>query len=127
MLSQQEKFDGFQEIFNNKRPHQAIGMKTPSEIYRHSRTKYNPILEPLEYPKHDHTLTVNSNGDINYNKKRIYLGIPFVGHNIGIKLIDDDLWKVTFMNYDLGFFDEENHRMQIGANPFLIKSVKTGK
>lgn len=122
MLSQQEKFDSFQEIFNNQRPHQAIDMKTPSEIYLPSKTKYKTILEPLDYPSSDHTLTVTRCGSININKTRIYLGTPFSGYNVGIQQIEDGLWKVSFMNYDLGFFDKDSTQIQAGTNPFLIKT-----
>jgi transposase InsO family protein len=39
-LQQQSKFDKFQEVYNNQRPHQAINMKYPAELYTPS-TKHN--------------------------------------------------------------------------------------
>ncbi|MCP4652505.1 MAG: IS481 family transposase, partial [Candidatus Omnitrophica bacterium] len=38
-------------------------------------------------------------------KKKIHLSQAFAGQDVGIKEINDDIWQVTFMNYDLGFFD----------------------
>jgi hypothetical protein len=29
----------------------------------------------------------------------------FAGQNVGIKEVTDRIWLVTFMHYDLGFFD----------------------
>ena len=46
-LEQQEKFDGFVEEFNNERPHQALEMKYPCEVYQPSARQYQG-LEPAE-------------------------------------------------------------------------------
>ena len=51
-LQQQERFDDFMEIFNNDRPHQALNMKYPGELYTPSPRVFHPP-EPLEYPFHD--------------------------------------------------------------------------
>ena len=40
------------------------------------------------------------------------------GQVVGIKEVDDGLWLVTFMKYDLGFFDEKSKRFEPGFNPF---------
>jgi putative transposase len=37
-LQQQGRFDEFLEVFNNERPHEAIDMRYPSEIYRPHRS-----------------------------------------------------------------------------------------
>lgn len=42
----------------------------------------------------------------------------FAGHNVGIKQVSDKIWLVTFMNYDLGFFDHETCRLEPVNNPF---------
>ena len=42
----------------------------------------------------------------------------FAGHNVGIKQVSDKIWIVTFMNYDLGFFDHETCRLEPVNNPF---------
>ena len=63
LLQQQEKFDKFINIFNNERPHQALDMKYPSEIYKPSEREYKGI-EPLFYPFHDKTIQVTQCGRI---------------------------------------------------------------
>ena len=48
-LQQQEKFDRFIECFNQERPHQAIDMQYPAELYQPSARAYHGFTE-LEYP-----------------------------------------------------------------------------
>lgn len=63
ILQQQGKFDEFVDEFNNERPHQALEMKTPSEVYKPSNRIYRG-LPPLEYPFHDRTITVTHCGRV---------------------------------------------------------------
>lgn len=56
-LQQQERFDRFIDEFNFERPHQALGMKTPGEIYSSSPRPYEGVKD-LRYPFHDKTITV---------------------------------------------------------------------
>lgn len=123
LLSQQEKFDAFRETYNKERPHQALNMKSPADLYEASRKKFNPFLDPLEYPDHENTHQVSLCGSVHLkNKKRLYIGEPFGGQNVGIKRVEEDIWKITFMSYDLGFFDLDNPKIQLAPNPFLIRT-----
>ncbi len=45
----------------------------------------------------------------------------FAGQNVGIKEVSDKIWPVTFMHYDLGFFDHEACRLETVNNPFEQK------
>jgi hypothetical protein len=42
----------------------------------------------------------------------------FAGQKVGVKQSDDHLWLVTFMDYDLGYFDDETCRLEPIDNPF---------
>src|SRR5712691_1353021 len=53
-LQQQGKFDDFIECYNNERPHQALNMRYPVELYVPSTRPYNGLPD-LEYPFHDKT------------------------------------------------------------------------
>jgi putative transposase len=119
-LQQQEKFDAFQVYYNHQRPHQALAMKCPAEIYRPSTRPYHGLSE-LAYPLHDRTITVTYCGRICLGNRKINLSTVFAGQNVGIKEITDDVWLVTFMHYDLGFFDSETDRITSVENPFSAK------
>src|SRR3954471_11396768 len=116
-LQQQAKFDDFIECFNNERPHQALNMRTPAECYVPSTRPYAG-LPNLDYPFHDKTVTVTSCGRICFNRQKINLSVVFAGQNVGIKQVSEDIWLVTFMDYDLGYFDHETCRLEPVANPF---------
>jgi len=122
MLQQQEKFDLFGHEFNTERPHQALDMRCPKEIYKTSERPYKGI-EPLSYPFHDRTITVTSCGRICIHKKKINLSHVFAGQDVGVKEVSDGIWLVTFMDYDLGYFDEENRRLEPLEYPFAPEVV----
>ena len=44
-LQQQARFDEFVEEFNNERPHEALAMKCPGEIYTRSNRPYQGLIE----------------------------------------------------------------------------------
>jgi len=116
-LQQQAKFDDFLEEFNTDRPHEALGMKYPSEIYTRSDRSYQG-LQPIEYPLHDREIEVTSCGRICIGKMKINLSKVFMGQKLGLKEVGDGTWLVTFMDYDLGYFDTDSCRFEPLANPF---------
>lgn len=116
-LQQQAKFDDFGDEFNTERPHEALNMKFPSEVYRLSVRPYQGLSDP-DYPFHDRTITVTSCGRICIQQKKINFCRSFAGQAVGIKEVDDGIWLVTFMDYDLGYFDLEGKRFEPLENPF---------
>jgi putative transposase len=116
-LQQQGKFDDFIDCYNNERPHQALDMQCPAERYVPSTRPYQGLLE-LDYPLHDRTATVTTCGRICFNRQKINLSVVFAGQNVGIKQVSDRIWLVTFMDYDLGYFDDETCRLEPVENPF---------
>jgi len=119
-LQQQARFDDFIDCFNNERPHQALEMKVPAQRYASSPRTYQGLGE-LDYPFHDRTATVTSCGRICYHRRKINLSTVFAGQKVGIKQVSDNIWLVTFMQYDLGYFDHETCRLEPIENPFSVK------
>ena len=116
-LQQQAKFDDFIESYNVERPHQAIGMRPPAELYRPSNRPYRGLPE-LDYPLHDKTVIVTTCGRICFNRRKINLSTVFAGQSVGIRQTDDHIWLVSFMHYDLGYFDDEACRLEPLQSPF---------
>ena len=119
-LQQQAKFDDFIEYYNNVRPHQALGMKYPTELYARPNRPYRG-LDELDYPFHDKIVTVTRCGRICFKGQKVNLSSVFAGQNVGIKEVADRIWLVSFMQYDLGFFDHETCRLESVENPFRAK------
>ena len=119
-LQQQAKFDRFIQDYNHERPHQALNMQYPGELYQPSSRSYQG-LQDLEYPFHDRTITVTRCGRICIGRRKINLSTVFAGQNVGITEVSEKIWLVSFMDYDLGFFDQEAGRVECAENPFTAK------
>ena len=116
-LQQQARFDRFLDIFNNERPHEALDMQCPAEVYRPSPRPYTG-LPNIDYPLHDKTIVVTRCGRICLGSKKINFSQVFAGQAVGIKEVHDDIWLVSFMDYDLGYFDLEAKVLEPLDNPF---------
>lgn len=116
-LQQQAKFDAFITEYNTERPHEALAMKVPAELYRPASRLYQGI-GGLDYPFHDRDITVTSCGRICMHRKKINLSIVLAGQKLGIKEVDEGIWLVSFMHYDLGNIDLEQNTLHPLDNPF---------
>jgi transposase InsO family protein len=116
-LQQQSRFDEFIEVYNHQRPHAAIGMRYPGEIYTPSPRPYRDPALP-QYPFHDRTVCVTRCGRICIGKRKINLSQVFSGQLVGIREVEEKIWLVSFLDFDLGYFDEKEGRVEPGPNPF---------
>jgi putative transposase len=107
----QARFDAFLEEYNHDRPHQALAMKVPGDVYVHSPRVYR-CLEELTYPFHDTTITVTHCGRICFKGQKVNLSHAFAGKNVGVTQVGERIWLVSFMQYDLGCFDDETCRLE---------------
>ena len=116
-LQQQARFDAFLREFNTERPHEALAMKTPAQMYPPSRRPYTGLPD-VSYPLHDREVIVTACGRICMYRKRINLSHVLAGQRVGIKEVDEGIWIVSFMQYDLGYIDLEQKTLQPLDNPF---------
>ena len=118
-LQQQARFDAFQQEFNTERPHEALGMKRPADLYSASPRAYEGLPE-LTYPLHDRDVLVTACGRICMHRKKINISTVLAGQRLGIKEVDDGIWIVSFMHYDLGFIDLEQKTLQPSTTPSAL-------
>ena len=116
-LQQQSRFDDFIHEFNAERPHEALDMKCPAEVYRPSTRPYRGLPD-FDYPFHDRDILVTACGRICMHRKKINISTALAGQKLGIKEVDDGIWLVSFMDYDLGYIDLEQRTLQPLSNPF---------
>ena len=117
VLQQQARFDAFMQEYNRERPHQGLAMKVPADVYARSSRPYRG-LEELTYPFHDATFTVTQCGRICFKGRKVNLSHVFAGQNVGVTQVGERVWLVTFMRYDLGYFDDETCRLEPIESPF---------
>jgi len=72
----------------------------------------------LEYPFHDRTVVITEFGRICLDRRKISVSTVLGGQKVRIKQVDDQIWQVNFMEYDLGYFDMDSCRIELGPNPF---------
>jgi len=116
-LQQQGRFDDFVHEFNTERPHEALAMKCPAELYVPSPRPYQGLPE-LAYPFHDRDILVTTCGRIRMHRKKINISTVLAGQRLGIKEVDEGIWLVSFMHYDLGYIDLEQKTLQPLDSPF---------
>ncbi|MCP4934929.1 MAG: IS481 family transposase [bacterium] len=116
-LQQQARFDEFISEFNTQRPHEALDMKCPAEVYVPSSRPYTGLPD-IEYPFHDKDILVTACGRICMHRKKINISTVLAGQRLGIKEVDDGIWLISFMHYDLGYIDLEQKTLQTIDNPF---------
>ena len=116
-LQQQARFDAFVDEFDTERPHQALGMKRLTDLYSPSSKPYFGLPE-LSYPLHDRVYLVTACGRICMHRKKINIFTALAGQKLGPKEVDDGIWLISFMHYDLGYIDLEQKTLQPIDNPF---------
>ncbi len=116
-LQQQDRFDSFVTEFNEERPHEALGMKYPAELYTPSTKPYQGLPQ-VDYPFHDRDVLVTACGRICMYRKKVNISTVLAGQKLGIKEVDDGIWLVSFLDYDLGYIDLEQKTLQTIDNPF---------
>ncbi len=116
-LQQQAKFDAFLKEFNQERPHEALTMRMPHEVFKPSPRPYRGLPE-LDYPFPDRDALVTASGRICMYRKKINVSTVLAGQKLRIKEVDEGIWLISFMNYDLGYIDLEQRTLQTIDNPF---------
>jgi hypothetical protein len=116
-LRQQARFDAFVQEFNTGRPHEALDMQRPADRYVPSALPYAG-LPKLSYPLHDRQYMVTACGGVCMLRNKINISTVLAGQLVGLKEVDDGIWLVSSMHYDLGYIDLEQKTLQPSDNAF---------
>lgn len=95
----------WRQTFNRERPHQALGMRRPAEIYQKSQRRYRGTPQRLEYPEGCLQRRVHKRGTIKIEGLQISLTTALAGWNVGLKPQDDRSFSVHFAQLCLGIID----------------------
>jgi transposase InsO family protein len=115
LRAQQRAFDAFQKEFNEERPHEGIGMKTPSSKYKASPRTYPEKLSKPEYPSWNEVRRVASNGMISWRGELIFISKALSGHDIAFEPLNASTWAVRFFKTEIARLDE--HTLTLGPPP----------
>jgi transposase InsO family protein len=108
---QQRAFDHFRDEYNQERPHEAINMLVPADLYIPSRQPYPLLLPEMTYPDDMIIRSVKSQGDLSWKSRHIYLSETLSGELVGLRQIDDRLWDIYFGPIRLAQLDTYEKRL----------------
>jgi putative transposase len=103
---QQESFDRFRQEYNWERPHEALQMKTPAELYLPNGRSYPARLAKPEYRGEWEVRSVGPCGTMRWRNAKPFVSKVLGGEVIGLEPVDDGEWKLWFFGYPLGVLDE---------------------
>ena len=103
----QEAFDLWREEYNTERPHEALGMRVPAEVYRRSERAYEGTPTEIDYGGMETRKVREQSGVIGYRKERIMITSGIGGWTVGLSPRADGLVEVWFSKLLLGHIDPE--------------------
>jgi putative transposase len=109
IAANQKAIDLWVEEYNHVRPHEALGMRTPAEVYRKSETQYNGTPEELEYPITFMTRKINKHGHVKLNKTAIRVSGTLRGLTVGLQPTDDNEYMLWLADFPLGTISTETY------------------
>ena len=109
--AQQREFRRFCHEYNEERPHQALGQRTPASVYRPSLREYPARLPAVEYPTAYERRKVGKIGEIYWRGNRLFVSEVLTGEQVGLEAIDDGIYRVWFGPLELGRFDERKRKL----------------
>jgi putative transposase len=101
---QQRLLDRWRQDFNHVRPHDALGGKTPADVYKVTERR-RPIVKAYEYPKRFYVGRVNRNGSVRFRHDDCTVGRPFAGLEVGIEVVDAMRIRFWLHDLNLGLFE----------------------
>ena len=111
LSKQQRRFAEFMTEFNQERPHEALGMSRPAELYRPSDRPYPSVLPEPEYPGHFEVRRVSRNGGVRWRGAWLNVGHALLEESVGFEEVDDGVWDAYFCDLPIGRFDERDLRL----------------
>jgi putative transposase len=110
--AQQRNFDAFRREYNDERPHEALGQRTPASQYTSSPRPYPARLSTPAYPGHFQVKRVTTGGTFRFGRRLLYLANALTNQLVGLEETDDGRWSIYFHTVLLATFDERDYIIQ---------------
>jgi transposase InsO family protein len=103
---QERALDRFRHRFNHVRPHEALGDRTPADIYVPSPRRLPRRVPPFEYERYVPVRVVRADGAVRWAGRDIYLSETLVGERVGFQQSSDTHWSIRLGPLEVALFDE---------------------
>jgi hypothetical protein len=123
MNQQQMRFEEFRREYNNERPHEALGMKTPSSVYKASSLRYpEKVLEP-QYDEGVDVRRVRDGGEIRFRNNYYFLSELLAGEQVGLTELHEERYEVRFSFHPICIIDLKEMKVRPAQKKVLPMSV----
>jgi len=109
---QLERLQRFQRLYNDERPHQALGNDTPAEHYAVSPRRFNGVLREPNYSADHEIRRVRHNGEIRWQGHTVYVTAALTGEPVGLLEADDGGFTVSYGPIVLGVIANGDDRLR---------------
>lgn len=104
MAEAKVRLENWRWLYNEVRPHHALGMKTPASIYTSStRPYYDP--KPYVYEEGAKLIKVNNWGYLRFGSVQLFLSEAMADTKVEIRFAEDDTFSVIYRNYKIASID----------------------
>ena len=111
-VAQQARFDRFLSVYNEERPHEALGQIPPARLWRPSSRPYPSRIEELAYDDRHDVRRVRSTGEIRWRGEVVFLTETLVGEIVGVREVADGSWVVRFATLDIGVIEHKTMKLR---------------
>jgi len=108
---QQQAQERFRREYNEVRPHEALGMQTPSAVYQPSGRRFPSRVREPEYPASMVVRSVRPHGHFRWKQHDVFLSEVLWGENVGLLPEDDRWFTIYFAQLPLARFDSQKLRV----------------
>lgn len=108
---QQRVMERFRQEYNQVRPHEALGMRTPAAVYELSPRSFPAHVPEPEYPDTMLVYRVQQKGHFRWKRQEVFLSEVLWGEPVGLLPIDDSWFTVYFAQVPIARFDSKQLRV----------------
>lgn len=107
MAAQQRAFDAFRTVYNDERPHEALGQQTPASRYVSSTRLFPARVREPEYGDDAEVRRVHYAGYMKWRGHTVFVSETLAGEPVGLTQVEDGRWEVRYGPLLLGQIDDE--------------------
>lgn len=111
LREQLKRLRDFQCLYNEQRPHEALGNETPADHYIASPRRFDGVLREPRYGADHIVRRVRHNGEIRWNGTTIYISEALIGEPIGLIEGDGGDWIACFGPIELGVIHDRGDHL----------------
>jgi transposase InsO family protein/transposase-like protein len=123
MNRQQMRFEEFRQEYNNERPHEALGMKTPSSVYEASSMRYPEKVLGPQYDEGVDVRRVRDGGEISFRGNYYFLSEVLSGEQVGLTELNDGRYEVKFSFHPICIIDLKEMKVCPAQKKVLPMSI----